>query len=58
MENWFFNYVFYGAVFCVGNITVSVLPPISTEGLTAADVTYLSVNTREKMLNEFNHISK
>jgi len=41
-----------------GRVTVSVLPPISTVGLTEKDVSELAINTRDKMVNEFEHISK
>jgi len=40
-----------------GHVIMEVLPPISTIGLTAADVTDLSVNTRAAMLKCFDRIS-
>jgi len=40
-----------------GFVQIEVLPPISTKGLTIDDVTQLSEDTREKMLNVFDRIS-
>ncbi|WWC66947.1 uncharacterized protein I206_100854 [Kwoniella pini CBS 10737] len=41
-----------------GNLKIKVLPPISTAGLTSNDVTQLSEDTREKMLETLREISE
>ncbi|KAL4777581.1 hypothetical protein BDW60DRAFT_5522 [Aspergillus nidulans var. acristatus] len=43
--------------FEAGSIKVKVLPPISTDGLTAADVDGLTTSTRESMLNTLLELS-
>jgi lysophosphatidate acyltransferase len=39
-------------------LTAIVLPPIPTEGLTAADVDKLTLDTREKMLTALEEFAK
>ncbi|KAG8899670.1 1-acylglycerol-3-phosphate O-acyltransferase, partial [Tulasnella sp. 417] len=43
--------------FVGGELKIKVLPPIPTTGLTAADVTQLSVDTRELMLKTLRGLS-
>lgn len=45
-------------IFNEGNVLVQALPPISTEGLTAADVTDLTEKTRAIMLEAFDKVSE
>ena len=40
-----------------GKVIVQCMPPVSTEGLTADDVTALSERVRENMLETFTRIS-
>lgn len=40
-----------------GHIVVTVLPPISTEGLSAADIPRLMEDTRARMVTTFNDTS-
>jgi len=49
--------LYHKGVFLSGELKVKVLPPIETTGLTSADVTKLSMDTRELMLKTLKDIS-
>lgn len=49
--------LYHKGTFVGGELKVKVLPPIPTTGLTAADVTQLSIDTRELMLKTLKELS-
>lgn len=50
--------LYHKGTFVGGELKIKVLPPIPTTGLTAADVTQLSVDTRELMLKTLRELSE
>ncbi|XP_062979532.1 1-acyl-sn-glycerol-3-phosphate acyltransferase alpha-like [Elgaria multicarinata webbii] len=44
--------------FTTGEVTIRILPPVKTEGLSSADVTELMNRVRETMLSTYHEISK
>ena len=48
----------YITILCAGEVIMAVLPPVSTKGISAENVTELTENVRHTMLQAFERISK